>query len=153
MMKPFFSKYYDNRGFTLIELLIVIAIILIIISIALPNFLEAQIRARVTKSKGELHTLRTTFEEYNQDWRQYPRGWIWFLPMPYSHNWGLLPNEMTTPVRYITKIFDDLFAIDYNDFAGVPLDSPGGSNGVRYRTTRRLRWDFPGKAFPTIRDG
>ncbi len=37
-----------RTGFTLIELLIVIAIILILIAIALPNFMEAQMRAKVT---------------------------------------------------------------------------------------------------------
>ena len=45
------------RGFTLIELLIVIAIILILIAIALPNFLEAQMRAKVTKANSEIRTL------------------------------------------------------------------------------------------------
>lgn len=47
------------RGFTLIELLIVIAIILILIAIALPNFLEAQERARVTRAKGNLRSMET----------------------------------------------------------------------------------------------
>ncbi|MCA9433681.1 MAG: prepilin-type N-terminal cleavage/methylation domain-containing protein, partial [Candidatus Omnitrophica bacterium] len=45
------------RGFTLIELLIVIAIILILIAIALPKFLEAQVRAKIAKAKGEMRTL------------------------------------------------------------------------------------------------
>jgi prepilin-type N-terminal cleavage/methylation domain-containing protein len=49
----------ERRGFTLIELLIVIAIILILISIALPNFLEAQERARVAKAKGNLKSMET----------------------------------------------------------------------------------------------
>ena len=40
------------RGFTLIELLIVIAIILILISIALPNFLEAQVRGESRARPG-----------------------------------------------------------------------------------------------------
>jgi prepilin-type N-terminal cleavage/methylation domain-containing protein len=53
------------KGFTLIELLIVIAIILILIAIALPNFLEAQIRARVTKANGELRSLSTACFDYN----------------------------------------------------------------------------------------
>jgi prepilin-type N-terminal cleavage/methylation domain-containing protein len=47
------------RGFTLIELLIVIAIILILIAIALPNFLEAQERARVARGKGHLRSIET----------------------------------------------------------------------------------------------
>ena len=48
-----------NRGFTLIELLIVIAIILILIAIALPNFLEAQIRAKVTASRANMRSMET----------------------------------------------------------------------------------------------
>ncbi len=48
-----------RRGFTLIELLIVIAIILILISIALPNFLEAQERARVARAKANLKSMQT----------------------------------------------------------------------------------------------
>lgn len=54
-----------KKGFTLIELLIVIAIILILIAIALPNFLEAQIRARVTKANGEMRSLATALFDYN----------------------------------------------------------------------------------------
>jgi len=52
----------DGRGFTLIELLIVIAIILILISIALPNFLAAQMRARVTRERADIKTLNTAVE-------------------------------------------------------------------------------------------
>jgi prepilin-type N-terminal cleavage/methylation domain-containing protein len=51
-------------GFTLIELLIVIAIILILISIALPNFLEAQERARVARAKGNLRSIATAGLEH-----------------------------------------------------------------------------------------
>ncbi|MCA9416826.1 MAG: prepilin-type N-terminal cleavage/methylation domain-containing protein [Candidatus Omnitrophica bacterium] len=53
-----------RKGFTLIELLIVIAIILILIAIALPNFLEAQERARVVKSAGHLRTMETAVMEH-----------------------------------------------------------------------------------------
>jgi len=45
------------KGFTLIELLIVIAIILILIGIALPNFLSAQTRAKVTKVTGDMRSV------------------------------------------------------------------------------------------------
>jgi len=64
-MEVNFGMFRKRKGFTLIELLIVIAIILILIAIALPNFLEAQIRARVTKANGELRSLATALFDYN----------------------------------------------------------------------------------------
>jgi prepilin-type N-terminal cleavage/methylation domain-containing protein len=55
-------------GFTLIELLIVIAIILILIAIALPNFLEAQIRSRVTSTKANLRSFETAMYAFHTDY-------------------------------------------------------------------------------------
>ncbi len=59
---------FRHKGFTLIELLIVIAIILILISIALPNFLEAQIRAKVAQSKGNMRSIQMAMESHLIDW-------------------------------------------------------------------------------------
>jgi prepilin-type N-terminal cleavage/methylation domain-containing protein len=60
------------RAFTLIELLIVIAIILILVAIALPNFLNAQIRARVATAHGEIRSIETAMVSYFLDWEVYP---------------------------------------------------------------------------------
>ncbi len=98
------------RGFTLIELLIVIAIILILIAIALPNFLEAQLRAKVTKSKGEIRSLVIAMESYFLDWKTYPSE---------SEQDALVQgarprNEagltwLTSPVSYISALPEDPF--------------------------------------------
>ncbi len=62
------SKPDSHRsGFTLIELLIVIAIILILIAIALPNFLEAQTRAKVTQSRGNMRSIELAMHSIRID--------------------------------------------------------------------------------------
>jgi prepilin-type N-terminal cleavage/methylation domain-containing protein len=55
-------------AFTLIELLIVVAIIAILAAIAVPNFLEAQIRAKVARVKSDFRTFATAIESYTVDW-------------------------------------------------------------------------------------
>ena len=55
-------KERKREGFTLIELLIVIAIILILIAIALPNFLAAMTRARVTRERSDMRTIGIAIE-------------------------------------------------------------------------------------------
>ncbi|MCB9768622.1 MAG: prepilin-type N-terminal cleavage/methylation domain-containing protein [Candidatus Omnitrophica bacterium] len=100
-------KNCSKGGFTLIELLIVIAIILILIAIALPNFLEAQIRARVVRTKGDIRTLGIAQESYYLDWKVYPSE---SEDNPYDRprfEAGLY--WLTTPIAYITSIPEDVF--------------------------------------------
>ncbi len=62
----------SRKAFTLIELLIVVAIIAILAAIAVPNFLEAQIRSKASRVKTELRTLATAVESYYTDWNVPP---------------------------------------------------------------------------------
>lgn len=49
----------DPRGFSLVELLIVVAIILVIAAIAVPNFMRSRIAANQASAVGSLRTLST----------------------------------------------------------------------------------------------
>lgn len=62
----------QNPGFTLIELLIVVAIIAILAAIAVPNFLEAQTRAKVSRVKADQRSIAAAMETYFVDNNRYP---------------------------------------------------------------------------------
>ena len=55
-----------QRGFTLVELVIVMAVIAVILSVVIPNLRGMQAESQLTKSEGELNTLKTAITSY---WR------------------------------------------------------------------------------------
>jgi type IV pilus assembly protein PilA len=61
-----------QRGFSLIELLIVVAIILIIAAIAIPNFLHSKIAANQASAVGSMRSLNTACVSYSTSYGQFP---------------------------------------------------------------------------------
>ncbi|MFY9528000.1 MAG: prepilin-type N-terminal cleavage/methylation domain-containing protein [Candidatus Acidiferrales bacterium] len=57
-----------EKGFSLIELLIVVAIILIIAAIAIPNLLRARIAANEASAVGSVRTIVTSEVTYSSTW-------------------------------------------------------------------------------------
>ena len=125
----------NRRAFTLIELLIVVAIIAILAAIAVPNLLEAQMRARVTRTKADMRTVGICLESYHVDYNNYmpayPKGFNMSITDP-KHPWygwaqnflmletptghlqgGDLGNLLTTPISYMTTIPVDPFWTAY----------------------------------------
>lgn len=86
-----------NRAFTLIELLIVVAIIAILAAIAVPNFLEAQTRAKVSRMKSDMRTLATGIEAYTIDYNRPPFDWAEDVNFPYYIHAGV-----STPIAYVS---------------------------------------------------
>jgi type II secretion system protein G len=95
----------NPHGFTLIELLIVVAIIGILAAIAVPNFLNAQTRAKVARCYSDMRSIGTAFEMYNMDNNAYPffGGNLWYSNIIYP--------KLTSPIAYMSSIPTDPFVI------------------------------------------
>ena len=112
-----------ERAFTLIELLIVVAIIAILAAIAVPNFLEAQTRSKISRCQADMRSMSVALESYAIDYNRYPYGRsIWIgeygglsTIVDGTTGWSPEPSFrclmlITTPIAYISSLPEDPFA-------------------------------------------
>lgn len=92
-----------GSAFTLVELAMVTAIIGILAAIAVPNFLNATIRAKVARAEAEQELLLWALEMYRIDQEFYPQNLV-----PGEINISdLVP--LTTPIPYMSELPIDAF--------------------------------------------
>jgi len=117
-------SHHHEGGFTLIELLVVVAIIAILAAIAIPNFLEAQTRAKVSRARADIKSVVGALEMYRVDRNRYPTYHYANVPAAAAlefHIGGTVPgfgqpdtnfdgrNPITTPIAYVTTMPTDPF--------------------------------------------
>jgi len=136
-------KMKRRHAFTLIELLIVVAIIAILAAIAVPNFLEAQVRAKVSRAKNDLRSMATGLEAYRIDQNNYPTDvGDWLLageaqpPRPLPVLQIPLLWVVTTPVAYMTSIPQSPF------YDGFYRNNPENMGRNDYRYWGAGTWQF-----------
>lgn len=118
------------KAFTLIELLVVVAIIAILAAIAIPNLLEAQTRAKVSRVKSDLRTHGVALEAYRVDWNRYP---------PHLD----LPSDMyplTTPVAFLTSLPKDPFSKEGSNVYALVGDNYTYQDLVDILEVRNPNW-------------
>jgi len=157
------------RGFTLIELLIVIAIILILVAIAVPNFAASRIRAQVTRVKADMKTIANALEMYHaQNHRYinpcypevsnqidvcpasvgggYGQGFLWLLNSNGDVSAGSKGVQLTSPTPFLTELpIDPFMTASLQDDYGVLFRE---ASAIYYGKTRNHRPGHPAEPVP-----
>ena len=114
----------QRRAFTLIELLIVVAIIAILAAIAVPNFLEAQTRAKISRGLADMRSVATALESYKVDTNKYPPDYQFYQQGGGGGTTGQFANaclgRCTTPIAYMTAIPLNVFIFRDSWYDGDP---------------------------------
>lgn len=122
-----------RRGFTLIEMMIVMTIITIIVSIAVPLYQKSLLRAKESVLKQNLFTLRTMIDEYTYDKQKAPQtlqelvneGYLRQVPMDpmtgSNNTWRTIMEESASGTSQSEPgIFDVRSGADKTSLEGSP---------------------------------
>ena len=122
-----------RSGFTLIELMIVMAIIAVLMSVAIPIYTRSIIRAKESVLKNNLFTLRTVIDEYTYDKQKAPQslqdlvsdGYLRQVPMDPmtgAADWKVIMEDATNTVNQTEPgIFDVRSGSDKTSLEGNAL--------------------------------
>jgi len=92
-----------RRGFTLIEMMIVMAIIVILISVAVPFYQKAIIRAKETVLHNNLMAMRNAIDEYSFDKQKAPQSLQDLVKDGYLHDVPKDPIAQSTDWKIIME--------------------------------------------------
>jgi len=127
-------KTRRQRGFTLIELLIVVAIIGIIATLAIPNLRDAMDRAKQKATMTNMKAIGNALEMYAVDHNLYPKGLtdanagtlggilspLYLRTMPSGDDWS-------NPWHIDTNASGTQYTITSYGRDGIPGTNPGGT--------------------------
>jgi general secretion pathway protein G len=127
-----FSKR-ARRGFTFVELMIVMAIIAVLLSVAIPIYSRSIMRAKESVLKSNLFTLRTVIDEYTYDKQKAPQtlqdlvssGYLRQIPVDpittTAESWKIIQEDASNTVNQSEPgIFDVRSGSDKTSLEGTP---------------------------------
>lgn len=131
------ARLRRSRGFTLIELMIVIFIMLILISIAIPNFTRSVQRSREAVLRQNLFTLRDLISQYTLDKQKAPQALDDLVQAGYLKQ---IPKDpMTDQTDWAVEQEEDtVMSPDEQDQGGIDdvhsASTAIGTDGTAYNT-------------------
>lgn len=130
------ANHKKQAGFTLVELMIVMAIIGVLVTVAIPSYLGAVRQAREAVLKEDLHTLRSAIDSYTADKQKAPQSLDDLVNEGYLRE---IPLDPMTHAKdtWQTSTSDALHSLDQTD-PGIDDVHSGsqeqGSDGQPYNT-------------------
>ncbi|MEW6236257.1 MAG: prepilin-type N-terminal cleavage/methylation domain-containing protein [Candidatus Omnitrophota bacterium] len=144
----------NRSAFTLIELLIVVAIIGVLAAIAVPNFLNAQIRAKVARCYADMRSLGSTMEILRMDKGVMLVDW-WDDDLEAGHTrlrevFNMVGAGPDFEIRGCEAVLAPLTSpIAY--MSSIPFD-PFQKSGYYYYVDNDPEFDGPDHDFPAYKD-
>jgi len=108
------TKHPHDAGFTLVELMIVMSIMLILITLAIPQFAGAIKSAREAVLREDLHVLRTAIDSYTEDKQKAPQSLDDLIQDGYLKAVPVDPMTRSNET-WVTETSDTLHTVDQTD--------------------------------------
>jgi general secretion pathway protein G len=125
-----------KRGFTLIEMIVVISLILVLLSIALPMYNRAILRSREARLHWDLSTLNKAIQSYSLDKKKAPQALDDLVQAGYLK---FIPDDITGRAdTWVTEMEDPQKAWDQNEPGIGSVHS--GSNEMSTEGTAYSSW-------------
>ena len=124
-------------GFTLMELMIVMTIIGILASIAIPSYIRAVQKAKEATLREDLHTIRTAIDSYTVDKEKAPQSLDDLVQAGYLK---AIPNDPMTTRNDTWMTSESDTMTDINETQGGMDDVHSGSEGLASDGTTYNTW-------------
>ncbi len=128
------KRRFQSAGFTLIELMIVMAIIGILATLAIPSYVTAMRHAREAVLKEDLHIMRTAIDSYTMDKNKAPQSLDDLVQDGYLRTIPVDPMTHSSET-WVTDTSDAMYSLDETEPGINDVHSGSdetGSNGQPY---------------------
>ena len=131
------ARRSGEGGFTLVELMIVMAIIMILATIAIPIYVRTLQRAKEATLREDLHTMRTAIDSYTVDKEKAPESLDDLVQAGYLKSIPVDPITSSNET-WITGMSDTM--TDINETQGGMDDVHSGSEAIASDGTTYNTW-------------